>query len=123
MRELRAIEEGFNSPAAQAIAVALYAYEEQQSLAKGRRFRANRTRQMLERHGALHAAERMVLSRKPSTGFDVLEGAGLQLRLPHHPAGHVHLVLGLVRQLLQRPAIHPCRCSAENKEYIIGLGS
>ncbi|MCE3004544.1 MAG: hypothetical protein LW860_17870, partial [Xanthomonadaceae bacterium] len=78
MRELRAIEEGFNSPAAQAIAVALYAYEEQQSLAKGRRFRANRTRQMLERHGALHAAERMVLSRKPSTGFDVLEGAGLQ---------------------------------------------
>ena len=78
MRELRAIEEGFSSPAQQAIAVALYAYEEQQSRAKGRTFRANRTRQMLERHGALHAAERMVLSRKPSTGFEVLEDAGLQ---------------------------------------------
>jgi len=77
-RELQAIEQGFISPAEQAIAVALYAYEEEQSRVKGRTFRAHRTRQMLERHGALVAAERMVLNRQPSTGFGVLEEAGLQ---------------------------------------------
>lgn len=76
--ELRAIEEGFTSPAQQAIATALYAYEEQQSLLKGRTFRANRTRQMLTTHGPLVAAERMVLQRQPSRGFEVLEEAGLQ---------------------------------------------
>ncbi|MBB3275947.1 MULTISPECIES: hypothetical protein [unclassified Pseudoxanthomonas] len=76
--ELRAIEEGYRSPAEQAIAAALYAYEEQQSRLKGRTFRATRTRQMLSKHGALAAAERMVLQRKPSRGFEVLEDAGLQ---------------------------------------------
>ena len=76
--ELRAIEDGYTSPAQQAIAVALYTYEEQQSRSKGRTFRANRTRQMLGKHGALAAAERMVLQRQPSTGFEVLEDAGLQ---------------------------------------------
>lgn len=58
--------------------MALYAYEEEQSRVKGRTFRAHRTRQMLDRHGALAAAERMVLSRQPSTGYEVLEDAGLQ---------------------------------------------
>lgn len=75
---LKAIEEGFTSPAQQAIATALYTYEEQQSLLKGRMFRANRTRQMLTKHGAVAAAERMVLHRQPSKGFEVLEEAGLQ---------------------------------------------
>ncbi|WP_395680490.1 hypothetical protein [Dokdonella sp.] len=78
MRELRAIEEGFTSPAEQAIAIALYAYEEEQSRVKGRTSPAHRTRQMFKRHGVLAAAERMVLSRRPSTGFEVLEDAGLQ---------------------------------------------
>lgn len=76
--ELNAIEDGYTSPAQQAIATALYAYEEQQSQLKGRTFRANRTRQMLAKHGALAAAERMVLHRQPSKGFEVLEEAGLQ---------------------------------------------
>ncbi|TDR39695.1 hypothetical protein DFR29_11583 [Tahibacter aquaticus] len=76
--ELKAAEEGYISPAQQAIALALYAYEDEQSRLKGRTFRANRTRQMLERHGVLAAAERMVLTRKPSTGYEVLEEAGLQ---------------------------------------------
>ncbi|WP_257386590.1 hypothetical protein [Tahibacter caeni] len=76
--ELKAAEEGYTSPAQQAIALALYAYEDEQSRLKGRTFRASRTRQMLERHGVLAAAERMVLTRKPSTGYEVLEEAGLQ---------------------------------------------
>ncbi|MEB2122844.1 hypothetical protein VDS34_06020 [Xanthomonas campestris pv. campestris] len=76
--ELRAQEEGYTTPAQQAIAAALYAYEERQSKAKGRSFRAQRTRQMLEKHGSLAAAERMVMSKKPSTGYEVLDGAGLQ---------------------------------------------
>jgi len=76
--ELRAIEEGFTSPAQQAIAAALYAYEEQQSRVKGRTFRASRTRQMLANRGAIEAASNMVLSPRPSTGFSVLEEAGLK---------------------------------------------
>jgi hypothetical protein len=76
--ELQALEEGFTSPAQQAIAVALYAYEEQQTRLKGKTFRANRTRQMLARHGALAAAERVVLNRQPSQGFEVFEETGLQ---------------------------------------------
>lgn len=73
--ELQAQEEGYSTPAQIAIARALYAYEEEQSRLKNRTFRANRTRQMLSRHGALQAAERMVLKRQPSTGFEVLEEA------------------------------------------------
>jgi len=75
--ELRAIEAGFISPAERAIATAIYAYEEEQRRVK-KNFRANRTWNMLAEHGALAAAERMVLNRKPSKGFDVLEGAGLR---------------------------------------------
>lgn len=77
-KELQALEEGFTTPAQQAIASALYAYEEKQSELTGRRFHANRTRQMLSKYGSLAAAERMVLSRHPSKGFDVLEDAGLK---------------------------------------------
>jgi hypothetical protein len=77
-RELQAVEDGYNSPAQIAIASALYAYEEEQSRIKGRTFRANRTRQMLAKRGALEAAERMVMNRQRSTGFDVLEEAGLR---------------------------------------------
>jgi len=76
--ELKALEDGFTSPAQQAIAVALYAYEEEQTRLKGRTFRAHRTRQMLTKHGALAAAERMVLHRQPSKGYEFLEEVGLQ---------------------------------------------
>ena len=77
-RELQAIEEGHTTPAQQAIAVALYAYEEYQSTVKGKPFRASRTRQMFADHGPLVSAERMVMTRKPSMGYGVLEEAGLQ---------------------------------------------
>lgn len=74
--ELRAQEEGYQTPAEKAIAEALYAYEEEQSRALARKFRAGRTRNMLKEHGPLVAAERMVMKRRPSSGFKVLEDAG-----------------------------------------------
>lgn len=77
-RELQANEEGYSSPAQQAVAIALYAYEEHQSTVKGRPFRASRTRQMFASHGPLVSAERMVMTRQPSMGYGVLEEAGLQ---------------------------------------------
>lgn len=45
--ELKALEDGYTSPAQQAIAAALYAYEEQQSQLKGRTFRANSPQRLL----------------------------------------------------------------------------
>jgi hypothetical protein len=77
--ELRVIEEGFNSPAERAIGEALLAYEEKQRQLKNNpKFRASRTRNMLRAHTPLIAAERMVLSSKPSVGYTVLEDAGLR---------------------------------------------
>jgi hypothetical protein len=76
--QLRAVEDGYSSPAQVAIAEALYAYEDQRSVLEGKSFRANRTRQMLDKHGPLAAAERMVLKPRPSKGFEVLEEAGLK---------------------------------------------
>lgn len=76
--ELQAIEEGHQSPAQIAIASALYAYEEEQSKHLKRKFRANRTRQMFERRGALQSAEHMVMQLRQSTGFEVLDEAGLR---------------------------------------------
>ncbi|MHB2138602.1 hypothetical protein ACX64L_11700 [Pseudomonas monsensis] len=75
--ELQAREEGFSTPAEIAIARALYAYEDQQGKASGKVFRASRTRKMMRDHGALRAAERMVVAPNPSIGYIVLEEAGL----------------------------------------------
>lgn len=75
-KELRAIEEGFISPAERAIAAAIYAYEEERRRVE-KNFRAKRTWKMVAEHGAIHAAERKVLDRKPSKGYEVLKGAGL----------------------------------------------
>ncbi|OJY17825.1 hypothetical protein [Pandoraea sp. 64-18] len=75
-KELRAIEEGFISPAERAIAGAIYAYEEERRRVE-KNFRAKRTWKMVAEHGAIAAAERKVLDRKPSKGYEVLKGAGL----------------------------------------------
>jgi hypothetical protein len=75
--ELRANGEGFTSPAELAIATALYAYEEERSRLQGSTFRAGHTRKAIANHGPLMAAERIVLKRQRSKGFEVLEEAGL----------------------------------------------
>lgn len=77
-RVLQGMEAGYTTPAELAIASALYAYEEEQSRITGRKYNANYTRRMLANRGALGAAERMVLARQPSKGYEVLEEAGLQ---------------------------------------------
>lgn len=77
-RELQAMEEGYTTPAQEAIATALYAYEEHQTTVKGKTFRANRTRQMFAKHGLINAAEQTVMNPKKSIGYGVLEEAGLQ---------------------------------------------
>ncbi len=74
-RELQAIEEGYVTPAERAIGEALIAYEDEMRKVKPK-FRASRTRNMLKRHTPLIAAERMVFTKKPSTGYAVLEDAG-----------------------------------------------
>lgn len=64
-RHLKALEEGYESPAQIAIATALFAYEEEQSrLTNKKNFRAHRTRRMLDNRGALRAAEHMVMQKR-----------------------------------------------------------
>ncbi|MCU0071280.1 hypothetical protein N8H71_06750 [Pseudomonas koreensis] len=75
--ELQAREDGYSTPAEIAIALALYAYEDQQGKVSGKVYRASRTRKMMRDHGALLAAERMVLAPNPSIGYTVLSEAGL----------------------------------------------
>jgi hypothetical protein len=71
--DLRAREEGYNSPAARAIAVAIYLYEQEQTRVLRRKCHANRTRKMLRKPGPLHPAERMVLNPRPSKAYRELE--------------------------------------------------
>ncbi|WP_087693494.1 hypothetical protein [Pseudomonas sp. PE-S1G-1] len=76
--DLQAQEDGFVTAAQVAIARALYVYEAEQARAKGqKKYLAKRTRNMFRVHGPLLAAERMVLSPRPSQGYAVLTQAGL----------------------------------------------
>lgn len=56
---------------------AIYAYEEVLSLRHGRRIRASRTWQMVERHGIVQAAERAVDRNSETAGFAALAELGL----------------------------------------------
>ncbi|NWB86954.1 hypothetical protein [Pseudomonas gingeri] len=76
-KELKAAEEGFVSPVEQAIAFALYAYEEEMTRLKGRSSPANRIRGLFAKLGPLPAVEALAL-RRPSSGFAALEKAGSQ---------------------------------------------
>ncbi|MGH8333302.1 MAG: hypothetical protein ACRER3_25390, partial [Pseudomonas fluorescens] len=75
--DLLAKEEGYTTPAEIALARALYVYEDLQGKVAGKAYRANRTRKMMREHGALLAAERMVIAPRPSRGYTELEQAGL----------------------------------------------
>jgi hypothetical protein len=77
-RQLQAIEEGFLSPAERAIGEALIVFEEEMSKIKGRKYHASRTRKMLMERTPLLAAERMVMTRKASDGYVVLNATGNQ---------------------------------------------
>ena len=89
--ELRAQEHGSSTDAEKECLKAVYAYEEVISKKNGRRTRANRTWQMIKRHGIIGAAERAVNRDTETMGYRALEEMGLQefafeaviLRYPH----------------------------------------
>lgn len=76
--ELRASEYGASSQAEKECLQAVYAYEEVLSKKNGRRTRATRTWQMIERHGILASAERAVDRNTETAGYKALAEMGLQ---------------------------------------------
>lgn len=76
--ERRAAEYGASSEAEKECLQAIYASEEVLSKKNGRRTRASRTWQMIERHGIIAAAERAVNRRAETAGYKALAEMGLQ---------------------------------------------
>lgn len=76
--EIRAQSHDAESEAEQECLQAIYAYEEVLSSKNGRRTRATRTWQMINRHGILEAAERAVNRSKETVGYSALVEMGLQ---------------------------------------------
>lgn len=76
--ELRAKSHGAASDAEQECLRAIYAYEEALTKKNGRRTRANRTWQMIKRHGFLEAVERAVNRPTQTAGYKALVDMGLQ---------------------------------------------
>ena len=76
--ELRAAEHGVSKPAEKECLQAIYAYEEVLSKKNGRRTRASRTWQMINRHGILASVERAVNREAETAGYKALAEMGLQ---------------------------------------------
>jgi hypothetical protein len=76
--ELRAAEYGASTQAEKECLQAIYAYEEVLSKKNGRRTRASRTWQMINRHGILASAERAVNREAETAGYKALAEMGLQ---------------------------------------------
>jgi hypothetical protein len=89
--ELRATEYGSGSEAEKECLKAIFAYEEVLTKKNGRRTRATRTWQMIDRHGIIGAAERAVNRKAETAGYKALLEMDLQefafeaviLRYPH----------------------------------------
>jgi len=75
---LRAAAYGAKSEAERQCLEAIYAYEEVLTAKNGRRTRANRTWQMIARHGILGAVERAVNRDAETVGYTALRDMGLQ---------------------------------------------
>lgn len=76
--ELRAAGHGARDVVEKELLQAVYAYEEALSVKRGRRTRASRTWQMIERHGIVRAAERAVNRTKETSGYTALAEIGLR---------------------------------------------
>lgn len=76
--ELRAAEYGASTQAEKECLQAIYAYEEILTKKNGRRTRASRTWQMINRHGILASAERAVNRKTETAGYKALAEMGLQ---------------------------------------------
>ena len=76
--ELRAESYGAKSQAEKEALQAIYAYEEVLTKKNGRRTRANRTWQMIKRHGVIESVERAVNRPTETQGYTALAELGLQ---------------------------------------------
>ena len=76
--ELRAAAHGASNDAEREALEAVYAYERVLSGARGRKTRASRTWQMIERHGIIAAVERVVARSNVSAGYEALVKMGME---------------------------------------------
>jgi hypothetical protein len=76
--ELRAVKHGAQTAAERELLQAVYAYEEVLSAKRGRKTRASRTWQMIERHGIINAAEKIVKRKKETAGYKMLIEMNMQ---------------------------------------------
>lgn len=76
--QLRADEHGAETVAEVEALQAVYAYEELLFRKNGKRVRANRTWQMIKRHGIIEAVERAVKRETVTQGYTMLVEMGLQ---------------------------------------------
>ena len=76
--ELRAAKYGAKSEVEQEALRCIYAFEEARSQQTGKRARANRTWQSIQRNGILPTVDRVVARRKATEGYDALVEAGLE---------------------------------------------
>lgn len=76
--ELRAQQYGASTDAERECLEAVYAYEQILSAKNGKKTRASRTWQMIERHGILGAVERAVNRDTETMGYTVLVEMGLE---------------------------------------------
>jgi hypothetical protein len=76
--ELRALAHGASTEAERDALEAVYAYERVLSTKRGKRIRASRTWQMIQRHGILAAVERVVSRPAEAAGYTALVQMGMQ---------------------------------------------
>ncbi len=76
--ELRAGSHGAVSAAEREALEAVYAYERVLSMKRGKKIRASRTWQMIERHGIIGAVERAVSRSAETAGYTALVEMGMQ---------------------------------------------
>jgi len=76
--QLRAASYGASTDVEKECLEAIFAYEEALTIKNGKRTRASRTWQMVDRHGILSAIERAVNRKDDALGYLMLKDAGLQ---------------------------------------------
>src|SRR5205823_5765032 len=79
--ELRAAAHGAKTEAEREALEAVYAYEALLSKKNGRKTRASRTWQMIERRGIINAVEHIVTQRAESMGYTLLVEMGMPDKL------------------------------------------
>ena len=76
--ELRAAAHGATTAAEREALAAVYAYQSVLSAKRGKKTRASRTWQMIERHGIIKAVEEVVARSAESMGYKALVEMGMQ---------------------------------------------